>query len=559
MQIKGYTIIRELSRGPITTSFLATQNTLDRPVLLKVLNVQWRHESDLVERFRREAKIYARLKHPNIVTIFDFGISDDFFYLAMEFVAGQDLTEFIKSHRSIPLEVVIYITREILKGLAYAHQQGVLHRDLKPSNIMIGNDGGVKITDFGLATIADLPSITNQDAIIGTPAYMSPEQAQGTVLDARSDLFSLGATLYEMVSGKSPFLDQNLAMTINRVLQHHPEPLRKALKDVPGWLSELIEQLMQKEAHQRPATALSILEYHQQPFSQIDSQTLQKFFTLPGLDFNQDLPGFTPATKISQRKFRYLYIVFALFSVIVILGLILTMTTHSTSLTKNPSELLPQRPDDSTASTASSQEKIQPPITQPVVENPISGKADQSPMVGNLKGAYDSQPSLVSDELLSASQKNKSSEASTSTAVSPIPGKLFISCLPWADIYIDSQYVETTPLNKPLVLNSGWYDLRLTNPAFSDYQSKIFVYSDSLETLKVKLLPLMGYLTVQVIPWGKIFIDGQYYETTPLSGPLLIPAGEHVIKISNPDFSEISDSINVTAGRTIEKKYSLIR
>ena len=559
MQIEGYTIKRELSRGPITTSFLATQNTLDRPVLLKVLNVQWRHESDLVERFRREAKIYARLKHPNIVTIFDFGISGDSFYLAMEFVAGQDLTEFIKSQRIIPLEVVIYITREILKGLAYAHQQGVLHRDLKPSNIMIGNDGGVKITDFGLATIADLPSITNQDAVIGTPAYMSPEQAQGTALDARSDLFSLGATLYEMVSGKSPFLDQNLAMTINKVLQHHPQPLPVVRKEIPAWLSGLIEQMMQKEAHQRPATALSILENHQQPFSQIDSQTLQKFFTLPGMDFNQDLPGFTPATKISQRKFRYLYILFAFFSIIIILGLILRMTTNSKSLKDNQSELFPQREDDPSASTASNREKIQQPITQPPIENQKSGKADQSPVIGNLKGANVSQPTLVSDELLSASQMDKSSEASASIAASGLPGKLFISCLPWADIYIDSQYVETTPLDKPLVLNASMYAIRLTNPGFRDYQANIRIYSDSLETLKVKLLPLMGYLWVRVVPWGKIYIDDQYQETTPLSGPLPIPGGEHVIKISNPNFSEISDTVFISPGRTVEKKYSLIR
>ena len=232
MKIEGYTISEELSRGPITTVYRATQDALERSVVLKVLNIQWQNETDLVARFQREAKIYARLKHPNIVTIFNFGFSGEAFYLVMEDIKGQSLANLLKKHKSLPYPVALYIAREILSGLTYAHDKGVIHRDLKPSNILIDHDGLVKITDFGLATISDLPRITDHDSSVGTPAYMSPEQARGEQLDSRSDLFSLGVTIYEMFTGVSPFYDENLAVTINNVLTKKQDPLQKEVKGI---------------------------------------------------------------------------------------------------------------------------------------------------------------------------------------------------------------------------------------------------------------------------------------------------------------------------------------
>ncbi|MCB0274089.1 MAG: serine/threonine protein kinase, partial [Calditrichaeota bacterium] len=192
MKINGYTIIDELSQGPISTVFLGRQDALNRQVFIKRLNTQWLGENDLRERFRREALICARLNHPNIVQVIDVGTEPDNLYIISEYVNGVNLGAFLKAQPDLPIAMVLWLSREIIQGLAYAHEHGILHRDIKPENIMLSRDGGVKISDFGLARAEDLPSLTFQGEVVGTPAYMSPEQARLGTVDQRSDLFSLG-------------------------------------------------------------------------------------------------------------------------------------------------------------------------------------------------------------------------------------------------------------------------------------------------------------------------------------------------------------------------------
>jgi len=260
MEIKGYTIIREISRGPLTTVYLARQDALEREVFLKVLNVHLKNEPDLLERFRREAKICARLRHPNIVSVFDFGAAGESFYIAMEYLEGKSLSEIVRAYHPLPFEVIVFITQEVARGLAYAHDFGVVHRDIKPANIMIENTGAVKIADFGLATKADLPTVTIQHSAVGTPAYMSPEQASGKEVDKQSDLFSLGATIYEMCSGRSPFLGETLAESVNNVFTHEPLPLHKVRPDIPLWFSQMVEQLLEKDPRKRLSGAEKIIQ-----------------------------------------------------------------------------------------------------------------------------------------------------------------------------------------------------------------------------------------------------------------------------------------------------------
>ncbi len=246
MKLEGYRIVREINRGPITTVYLAVQKNLDRPVFLKILNTHLKDQPDLTERFKREAKICARLKHPNIVQIFDFGEVNGSFFISMEYLEGKSLAKIIADYNPLPLEIIFYITREIAKGLAYAHQFGVVHRDIKPANIMVENDGSVKITDFGLATHANFPTVTMQFSAVGTPAYMAPEQALGEEVTFKSDLFGLGATIYEMCVGQSPFNGQNVAESVSKVLNFTPPALHKKREDIPQWFSDLVAKLLSK-------------------------------------------------------------------------------------------------------------------------------------------------------------------------------------------------------------------------------------------------------------------------------------------------------------------------
>jgi len=169
MIINGYDIKSEIYRGPITTVYDAHHLALGRRVILKVLNTQWTDEKDFLERFRREAKICARPDHPNIVKIFDFNASNDSTFISMEFIEGSTLDILIQQDKLIGFSDIIRIASQILKGLSYAHKLGITHRDIKPSNIMISADGQVKITDFGLAVVSDLPGITGHDQAVGSP------------------------------------------------------------------------------------------------------------------------------------------------------------------------------------------------------------------------------------------------------------------------------------------------------------------------------------------------------------------------------------------------------
>ncbi len=168
MKIEGYELLDELNRGPITTVFRGRQVALDRPVLIKVLNAQWQKDAELAERFRREALTCAKLKHPNIISIFDISTDSNNLFMIIEFVDGDPLDQFIQKHSPLPFHIIESITGGIFAGLQYAHAAGVVHRDIKPGNILISKEGRARIVDFGLAKQSDFPTLTAQHGTVGT-------------------------------------------------------------------------------------------------------------------------------------------------------------------------------------------------------------------------------------------------------------------------------------------------------------------------------------------------------------------------------------------------------
>lgn len=263
MKYGRYEILRELGRGSMGVVYEAHDPQIDRIVALKVLR-QDRHASDaFVRRFLKEARAIGRLSHPNIVTVHDVGEDQGTIYIAMEFLEGRPLHQVIEE-KSFDVEEVLNLGIQIAETLDYAHSKGVVHRDIKPSNILVQPKGRIKITDFGIAHIED-PSATlqTQDGeILGTPAYMSPEQVLGKPVDGRSDLFSLGVILYELSTGTRPFGRQGktLATLFNEITNTSPpEPveLNKALD--PG-LSKVIMKCLAKDPAQRYPTGEALAE-----------------------------------------------------------------------------------------------------------------------------------------------------------------------------------------------------------------------------------------------------------------------------------------------------------
>ena len=248
-----YEIISELGRGAMGVVYKAADPILNRVVAIKTINLLLADDEreEYETRFYQEAKAVGGLSHPNIVTIYDLGNTGDMAYMAMEFLDGQELRELIGEHRQLPIRKSLSIAGQVADGLAYAHERGIVHRDIKPANIMILSQDLVKLTDFGIARMRTSDVKTQTEIRLGSPKYMSPEQIIGKRTDRRSDIFSLGIVLYEMLTGKAPFAGDNLESLMYQTIHFVPPPPSRTNSDTPEMLDLIVAKMLEKFAEDR--------------------------------------------------------------------------------------------------------------------------------------------------------------------------------------------------------------------------------------------------------------------------------------------------------------------
>jgi tRNA A-37 threonylcarbamoyl transferase component Bud32 len=249
-----YHVVKELGRGAMGVVYLGTDPTIHRFVAIKTMRLdEIDNEENLKEfrdRFFREAESTGRLSHPNIVTVYDAGEQDGLAYIAMEYLEGTLLSCYCQKSTILPAKQSLQIVATVAEALDYAHSQGVVHRDVKPANIMILKQRLVKVMDFGIAKMASA-SKTQTTMILGTPRYMSPEQATGKDVDGRSDVFSLGIVLFELLSGERPFDAENMAALVMRIAKAPHPPLLKFRRDLPSRVQSILDRALQKEIPNR--------------------------------------------------------------------------------------------------------------------------------------------------------------------------------------------------------------------------------------------------------------------------------------------------------------------
>lgn len=251
-----YRVEQELGRGAMGIVYRALDTRLDRPVALKQLFAHHSGEPELARRFRNEARVLARLSHPHIVQVHDFFEDGSGAWIAMELVDGDTLDRGM-GNGPTPVAEVVRIGIELATALDYAHAQGVVHRDFKPGNVLIDADGRCKISDFGIAKCTESSVHTQAGTILGSPAYMSPEQARGDEVDERTDIYALGVTLYRMATGQLPFRGDAKSVLAQVLTQTPPSP-RKVQPTIPVALSKLILKLMAKDPGQRPTRGAEV-------------------------------------------------------------------------------------------------------------------------------------------------------------------------------------------------------------------------------------------------------------------------------------------------------------
>ncbi len=254
-----FTVGPLLGQGGFAAVFRARDNTLNRDVAVKVLDVELAPSPNVAERFLREAQTVARLEHPHIVPIYKVGRHKEIFYIIMRCIDGPSLGQLLETQHKLSLGDAARIARQVADALAYAHSHEIVHRDIKPDNILLDKSGHVLVTDFGIAKAAQAAQaktagsthLTSEGMIVGTPEYMSPEQASADPLDGRSDIYSLGVVLYHMLAGSPPFEGPSSASILAQQLTEPPEPIRRHRPDVPEEMAVVLERMMEKNRANR--------------------------------------------------------------------------------------------------------------------------------------------------------------------------------------------------------------------------------------------------------------------------------------------------------------------
>ena len=248
--IGKYRFVEKIGRGGMGVVYRAVDETLDRPVAVKVISPEL-VEEELVRRFRAEAQTLAKVNHPNIATVYELFRDGDQLMMVMELVSGQTFEQLIERGGPLPVERAVALVAQVLDALGHAHGVGIVHRDLKPANLMLTDSGVAKVMDFGIARVIGAERMTSDGLMVGTPAYMAPEQVRGEDVDGRADLYAIGMVLYRMLTGKLPFKADTAVAMIQSQLNATPAPARELRPDLPGWLDTVLMRALAKRTDDR--------------------------------------------------------------------------------------------------------------------------------------------------------------------------------------------------------------------------------------------------------------------------------------------------------------------
>ncbi len=485
-----FEIIDVLKKDEHAAVYLANHIYLNKKIILKVLNTQKISDQILVERFKREAKLLAKLDHPNIIKVLDFGTSKEYFYISFEYIEGESLRNLLK-HKELSYEEKKHLAIQLFKALHFAHTNQIIHRDIKPENIFVDNNMNLKLGDFGLALSSEDNFVTTPYSIVGTPSYMSPEQVAGAKLSYQSDLFSAGIVLYEMFTGINPFLKDNVTLTLNEIMSYNESNIIEGLSGLPDEMANVLIRLLKKKPSQRYNSALDILNELNVQIEQVT------------ISVNKE---------IKKVKNKNAIIVSFAMLIIIITALILFINKVQPDKTTTAEKKFDQQKSESVDGEIIPQIEESKQQTEPIEE------------VENIN-----------------SEEKSSIENNNLTTLKY--GGLFVECYPWADVYVDGQKLETTPMTKPLTLSEGEHTIKLVHPDYPIYSKVVKINHSEVTNLKISLESLMGFIDCKVNPWGDIYINGNYKGQTPLKELIKVNPGFIKLTIKHPNLKIVDTTL----------------
>lgn len=430
-RIGSYRILEEIGSGGMAVIYKALHESLNRVVAVKALKSSVAADSHFAIRFEREALTVSSLQHENIVHIYDFYKQAESLFIVMEYVDGIDLFDLLERMPQLPIDVAAIIALGVARALDHAHYHGIIHRDVKPANVMISRNGVVKLMDFGIARDKSFGDLTEQGTGLGTPSYMSPEQIVGDKLDFRSDLFSVGILLYQMVCGKKPFQEDEQRSVMHKIRVDKYPPPRRINPEIPGKLDLILKRCLQKRREDRWQSTQQLivaLERFLADRVDYDHRALMVHFLrdqrVLSVDEAAALLNSASAggyrfvdgrQRFSTLRLRRLIALQA--GLLGVIGMALAILHATPSSSATPTQGRPQ------------------------------------------------------------------------TGVERRSGKLRILVAPWAHVVVDGVFVDTTPVPHPLELTEGEHTIELRHPKLATMVKKIDVRAGELSTLKVALEP----------------------------------------------------------------------
>jgi len=501
-RIMQFTIEEKIQEGVFTSVYRAFDPVLQRRVLLKVLHKHHAADPDLRQRFLREAQACAALRSEYIVQVYALSEYENCPAIVMEFVEGVSLKHCIANESTRTLTYVNKVALHALRGLVAAHERGIIHRDIKPGNILVANDGTFKISDFGLASLAFVPSITAQGMVLGTPAYMSPEQIRHEEIDQRTDLFSLGVTLIEVLTGERIFEGSSYADCVKKILSFHVEMVDRFTEQSSAEFIVFLKLLMAPQQQDRFASSKSALD----AFEKRD----------PTISYHD-----------SRRKPLPKKLLFSVFvgSVLVIVVLGIVLTNRISDSVHVPSTIAQSTRDSNAVSIASdSTVKPQRDTSLRRIEAPIQKV----------------QPSSL--KALVVNSVNPSVKDS---------GTVLFASTPWAKVYVDNVLIGETPFSKPLTIAAGTHSILFVHPSFDAIMQTITVFPMRESTVAGNFFDHVGYINCLATPWAEVYINDQYKDTTPIEKPIMLTPGKYQVRFKNPSFQDIVREVTVLSKDTL--------
>jgi serine/threonine protein kinase len=572
---RNFKIVEPLGRGGTAVIYKAIQTSLDRTVVVKRLHPHLTGDPSFTKRFELEAKTAAGLEHDNIVRVIDFGSSGGSYFIVMEYVEGVTFKDLLERRKRLPVDIALVLTGEVLLGLEHAHAREIVHRDVKPGNLMVSRSGRIKITDFGLAKLGANPLYqTAADSLLGTPLYMSPEQAFGESVDHRSDLFSLGIVLLELLTGVQPFLAETYAGVINKILNCRPEDLSGLLRDVPPAVGRIVLKSLDRNPDRRYQSATEFREdielYLGEAGVTDRGRRLAHFLRNPktGVGGPSRTIEEDPEPPVPLSRGRRL-------TTVALASLMASLALLSALLPGAPSLLFPwageadppPSPGHATVVTAdlapvpSPGDSVAALPARPSLDEGL--EAARHPRVEVDRALRGFRPATIAyrppprTRTVPRASPEPPSTPPPADPARPSPGWATIHVTPSARISLDGRDYGTTAALEKVTLEPGRHRLRVTETGYQPYEESFWIRPGEISSRSIRLEKLRGWLMLSADPGSALYVDGRFAATLPLDRPLPLASGKHRLSLRKVGYEEWKADVDVPADDQIRIRIRL--